>query len=1078
MKFLLALFSFFLMAASAVNIAPNGFYTPGSAAINKSSAAAVSAALDIAGTTKGLLIPRLTTTQQNAIASPTAGLLIYNTTTGTLNIYSGGVWAPVTGGFATADLTNVTGTLAIAHGGTGVTSVTTTPTASSFAGWDANANLSANNFLAGYNTTATSGGTLTLVVGSAQNQFLTGSSTHTVVLPVTSTLVLGQQFRVYNFSTGAVTVKSSGLNTIDTIPTAINTVSDGTVATFTVVLTSGTGTSSWAENAVYPYSTGAVANTIAYRDSSGNLTAGTFNGALNGNATTATTATSATTATTATNATNGTTVATSSNASFFPLFAASSSNGNQPFNLDTTFTYNPSTDTLTATNFAGNATTATTATTGTNATNTAITDDTTTNATMYPTWVTASTGNVPQKVSSSKLTFNPSTAALTTTTFVGALTGAASSNVLNSTYSAKGSILAATAASTPANVAVGSDGQVLTADAASSAGVKWAAGATGAGGIFAGGQNLISNNSFETNTTGWTASAGTFAQTTTNGQFIPPGVAAAHWDAAASNDTLVYTATTINANDGLANRNGVASIALRAASGTATHTVEAYDGTNILGSATVTSSTTVFARTTVNFVFPASGTVQFRLVAHANEPDVYIDDAYLGLAEGFNVSNVSQAQMYGSITIDTCTGSRSNASAAALTISGTCAYTAYANASAPGTNDLAIKFASLPPGYYHLVARGRFGKSVTTTNSTIIFAFNDGTNFSPENGSFNISSSSGQSNDVPFFDGFFQYTTAKSNITFNIQCSTSVTTSSTACVTAAGIQIDVYYYPLNSDVAYRADQLPNSWSGYHDSTCSFPRTNTAYGDPTTDASCGLVERQNKNFGTVTGANNLPSITFTPSRAGRYWVCAFVSTTGATTGQNATLRLWDGTTTVSERDFTVPVGGYGETTPLCGIYNATSTTAATLSIQTKIGSGSITIAAVGSGASAIEWSVFSMDQSFPAPLLVNSVVTPVAGVTKMMTASLNCDSSANININNGSWISSIGNISSGNCAVTINSGFFSAAPQCFATWDGSGANISIVFVSSPTSTSFTLGCRTDAAANCTSFDANILCIGPK
>lgn len=46
------------------------------------------------------------------------------------------------------------------------------------------------------------------------------------------------------------------------------------------------------------------------------------------------------------------------------------------------------------------------------ATNTAITDDTTTNATVYPTWVTATTGNLPQKVSSTKLTFNPSTGAL------------------------------------------------------------------------------------------------------------------------------------------------------------------------------------------------------------------------------------------------------------------------------------------------------------------------------------------------------------------------------------------------------------------------------------------------------------------------------------------------------------------------------------------------------------------------------------------------------------------------------------------------------------------------------------------
>jgi len=61
----------------------------------------------------------------------------------------------------------------------------------------------------------------------------------------------------------------------------------------------------------------------------------------------------------------------------------------------------------------GNASTATTATTATNATNSAITDDTTTNTVVYPTWVTATTGDVPIKTSSTKLKFNPSTGALT-----------------------------------------------------------------------------------------------------------------------------------------------------------------------------------------------------------------------------------------------------------------------------------------------------------------------------------------------------------------------------------------------------------------------------------------------------------------------------------------------------------------------------------------------------------------------------------------------------------------------------------------------------------------------------------------
>lgn len=61
---------------------------------------------------------------------------------------------------------------------------------------------------------------------------------------------------------------------------------------------------------------------------------------------------------------------------------------------------------------AATATSATSATTATNATNTAITDDTTTATTCYPTWVTTTTGNLPQKTASTKLSFVPSTGVL------------------------------------------------------------------------------------------------------------------------------------------------------------------------------------------------------------------------------------------------------------------------------------------------------------------------------------------------------------------------------------------------------------------------------------------------------------------------------------------------------------------------------------------------------------------------------------------------------------------------------------------------------------------------------------------
>lgn len=111
-------------------------------------------------------------------------------------------------------------------------------TASNLAERDANANLSANSYISGYATTATAAATTTLTVASPALQFFTGSTTQTVLLPVTSTLVLGQQFTIVNNSSGIVTVQSSGANTIQAMGA-------NTQLVVTVILTSGTTAASW-----------------------------------------------------------------------------------------------------------------------------------------------------------------------------------------------------------------------------------------------------------------------------------------------------------------------------------------------------------------------------------------------------------------------------------------------------------------------------------------------------------------------------------------------------------------------------------------------------------------------------------------------------------------------------------------------------------------------------------------------------------------------------------------------------------------------------------------------------------------
>ena len=53
------------------------------------------AILDVSSTTKAFMPPRMTTTQRDAIAIPTAGMVIYNTTTNKLNVYTT-TWEAVT----------------------------------------------------------------------------------------------------------------------------------------------------------------------------------------------------------------------------------------------------------------------------------------------------------------------------------------------------------------------------------------------------------------------------------------------------------------------------------------------------------------------------------------------------------------------------------------------------------------------------------------------------------------------------------------------------------------------------------------------------------------------------------------------------------------------------------------------------------------------------------------------------------------------------------------------------------------------------------------------------------------------
>jgi hypothetical protein len=81
------------------NAVSKAFITTNGLGVNAQPVA--SAALQVDSTTQGVLVPRMTTTQRNAIVSPATGLMVYDTTLSSFYFYNGSSWASIGGGSGT-----------------------------------------------------------------------------------------------------------------------------------------------------------------------------------------------------------------------------------------------------------------------------------------------------------------------------------------------------------------------------------------------------------------------------------------------------------------------------------------------------------------------------------------------------------------------------------------------------------------------------------------------------------------------------------------------------------------------------------------------------------------------------------------------------------------------------------------------------------------------------------------------------------------------------------------------------------------------------------------------------------------
>ena len=616
-------------------------------------------------------------------------------------------------------------------------------------------------------------------------------------------------------------------------------------------------------------------------------------------------------------------------------------------------------------------------------------------------------------------------------------------------------------------------------------------------------------------TTNWTESGGGTLDVTSTAANVGNNTYSFSYDASANNDYAASTAVTVPA--GLFGQNCL--LEFRYKGFDSNITAQVHDGTNPLASQVLSASTLYSAPVQITFPCPASGTLEMRLLATGDAAIGYWDEVHLGSAS--NISNVSQAAFAGESYFagtTNCAGwTRNSTTVGAFATDADCPGPTVVRSTLGtwATTDSNLPrqtITNLPPGIYKATFSGIPASSST---GVTVFAIHDGTTTCEPSHAVNDSIRTEATVSCTF-----EYTAAQSSVSFELYSATAsgaITISPDTTAPRNSLRFQLERYPLASDVGINYQLTPwrvdasisganptlggSAVTSYTAITNSgLTLVNNAEGTATAQIACATTTEAEGTTCNTAAVNEGIGIAFTIPRAGTYEACtAFAHAIGINSGSNqsnSTFQLVEtpnNAQTISQsgkdrvQNGATGGGTDGVTnqTPiqLCGTFTFTSAGKKTIRLmyeQSVGGSGAATNtiladAGASNGDRDIHFTVRPLDQQFNMPNIINSVATSSSGATKMETALINCDAGASITSQNGNWVASVANISSGACTVTLNAGVFSATPHCVATQN---AGSRIPRATPASTTSVVLGCTTDAGAACTDHDTYVICIGAR
>lgn len=489
----------------------------------------------------------------------------------------------------------------------------------------------------------------------------------------------------------------------------------------------------------------------------------------------------------------------------------------------------------------------------------------------------------------------------------------------------------------------------------------------------------------------------------------------------------------------------------------------------------------------VTYTGPSNGTAVGVCIKNTNSETgtANVDEAFVGSIQSPQgaLGQVSQAQWVGSMTINgACSGngwSTTSTSFTDVTTTG-CTYSAAGSLSNPTSNWPGFQVANMPPGVYKVEAVGSFG-SGNSSNNASYFEFYDGTN------EFNAGSvlASASTSEIPNITGTLIYTTAQTNINIRIRPKAN-TAAQSATITAASFQtltFNVYRFPTSSELGYRPDVLPASWSGYHDSISGGCSTSAStFTDPSACTGITLHMQTAQNI-TCSQSGTGPAISCTFGKTGVYRVHGTITVSSSGAGRGGA-RVVDGSNTyVAGGNPETLASGGTVITPFDGTYNVSSTGTAII-FKAQLSNNNASTVSIDEGPAltgniAIQWNVDAAGQGTNSPLLMGSVTSASTGMEHIERASVP-SACGSITSESGSWLSSPSHPRTGNCTFTIATGEFSSAPQCWCTVDsqtGAGLGGRTCEIGTSTSSTVLEVGTSNNAGTLTDYAFNVFCMGP-